>query len=136
MMGSRMPLLLVAAATIAGAVATHSVAQSVDASAAAPRNGLQPQGNLDAITLRARVTPGHLGLEPPPGGSGSIELPLGLTFRDDTKSVNLPLADKSGWSLGIGLNLNPPGPVELSPSTSLGLLQPKPAARFQLEKRF
>jgi len=47
----------------------------------------------------------------------------------------VPLDQKSEWGVGVGLNLNNPNTVELSPSSSLGL-QPKRAPGVMLNKRF
>jgi len=58
-----------------------------------------------------------------------IELPFGLNYSRESKSLLLPLDDKNEWGVGINLNvmgapavdLNPPG-LQLAPKRTPGLM--------------
>ena len=131
----RMPMLIAATTIATGLFAANSFAQNATFSAAPPAE-LHPPINLDAVTLRAQLTPGQLGLKPHPGARVSgIELPFGLNYNRDTKGLVMPLDQKSEWGVGVGLQINSYSTVELSPSNTLGL-QPKRAPGFMLHKKF
>ena len=101
-----------------------------------PPADLHPPVNLDADTLRARLTPSQLGLKPQSGNrSLGVDLPFGLSYSHDAKGVVMPLDPKNEWGVGVGLNMNAPNTVELSPNSSLGL-QPKRTPGVMLNKRF
>ena len=58
-----------------------------------------------------------------------IELPFGLNYSRESKSLLLPLDDKNEWGVGVNLNvmgtpavdLNPPG-LQLAPKRTPGLM--------------
>jgi hypothetical protein len=63
-----------------------------------------------------------------------LDLPFGLNYSRDTKSLLMPLDDRREWGLGLNLNLNSAPAVELSPP---GLhLAPKRTPGLMLQKRF
>ena len=137
MTGHPRTLMLLAAATLAaGSIATGSFAQSTGTTMSPPAD-LHPPIQLDADTLRAKLTPSHLGLKPQSAGTadGGIALPFGLNYSREAKGLVVPLDQKSEWGIGVGLNLNSSNTVELSPSSSLGL-QPKRAPGIMLQKKF
>ncbi len=112
-----------------------SYAQS-EGTTIAPPADLHPPVTLDADTLRARLSPSQLGLRPNTSSKSlGADLPFGLSYSNESKGVVVPLDQKSEWGVGVGLNLNNPNTVELSPSSSLGL-QPKRAPGVMLNKRF
>jgi hypothetical protein len=137
MTGHPRTLMLLAAATLAaGSIATVSFAQSAVTTMSPPAD-LHPPIQLDADTLRAKLTPSHLGLKPQSGSAASngIELPFGINYNREAKGLVVPLDQKNEWGVGVGLNINSSSTVELSPSSSLGL-QPKRAPGFMLHKKF
>jgi len=112
-----------------------SYAQS-EGTTIAPPADLHPPVTLDADTLRARLSPSQLGLRPNTNSKSlGADLPFGLSYSNESRGVVVPLDQKSEWGVGVGLNLNNPNTVELSPSSSLGL-QPKRAPGVMLNKRF
>jgi hypothetical protein len=126
----RLTMLIVAAL-----YATSGVAQSLREPVAPPAE-LHPPANLDADTLRSKFIPSQLGLKPQTGSKlGGVELPFGMDYSNEAKSVLMPLDNKREWGVGVGLNLNAPSVVELSPNSVLGL-QPKRAPGVMLNKRF
>lgn len=131
----RLTMLIAAASIAGGAYVTTCTAQNTREPVSPPAD-LHPPVNLDADTLRARFAPSHLGLKPQPGASlGGYSLPFGLDYSHEAKSVLVPLDDKREWGVGVGLNLNAPSVVELSPNSVLGL-QPKRAPGLMLNKKF
>ena len=135
MNGSRMLMLLAAATMTAASIATNSLAQSAGTTVSPPAD-LHPPIKLDADTLRAKLTPSHLGLKPQSNAANSgSELPFGLSYSREAKSVMMPLDQKNEWGVGVGLNLNSSNTVELSPGSSLGL-QPKRTPGVMLQKKF
>jgi hypothetical protein len=128
-------MLIAAAATVAGVFGTNSFAQNATFGAAPPAD-LHPPVNLDADTLRAQLTPGHLGLKPQSGAAASnMGLPFGMNYNRDAKGLVIPLDQKSEWGVGVGLNINSSATVEISPGSALGL-QPKRAPGLMLHKAF
>ena len=63
------------------------------------------------------------------------DLPLGLSYSGDAKSVMMPLDDKNEWGVGLNLNLNAPPAVEIAPNSTLGL-QPRRTPGVMLQRRF
>ena len=129
-------LTLIATATIAtGFCIANSVAQTSTFSGAPPAN-LHPPVNLDAETLRAQLAPSSLGLKRQSGSSSTgIDLPLGLNYNRDAKSLVVPLDEKNEWGVGVGLQINSSRTVELSPTNTLGL-EPKRAPGLMLHRKF
>jgi hypothetical protein len=129
-------LMLVAAASIAASgFVTTCLAQNARETVAPPAD-LHPPVNLDADTLRSRFASSHLGLKPQSAANASgLALPFGLDYNRDTKSLIMPLDQKSEWGVGVGLNLNSSKVIELSPNGVLGL-QPKSAPGLMLHKKF
>ena len=136
MRNSRLLMLLAAATLATGSIATGSFAQNAGTVVSPPAD-LHPPIKLDADTLRARLTPSHLGLKPQSGSAADsgIALPFGLNYSREAKSLVVPLDQKSEWGIGVGLNMNSSNTVELSPSSSLGL-QPRRAPGVMLQKKF
>jgi hypothetical protein len=131
----RLQILIAAAATVAGVLATNSFAQNATYGAAPPAD-LHPPIKLDAYTLRAQLMPGHLGLKPQSGAAANDPgLPFGMNYDRDTKGLVIPLDQKSEWGVGIGLNINSSATVEISPGSTLGL-QRKRAPGLMLHKAF
>ena len=131
----RLPIQIFAATLAAGLSVTNSFSQTATFGAAPPAD-LHPPINLDADTLRAQLTPSHIGLKPhSPGAALGIDLPFGLSYNRDAKGLVMPLDQKSEWGVGVGLNINSSRPVELSPGNTLGL-QPKPSPGLMLHKKF
>lgn len=128
-------LIAATAGLITSALVATCMAQEATYSAAPPAN-LHPPVTLDADTLRARLAPSRLGLKPQPSSNPlGITLPFGLDYNRQTKSLFVPLDQKSEWGVGVGLNLNSSETVELSPSSVLGL-QPKRAPGLMLNRKF
>ena len=129
-------LMLIATALIAAsAVVTTSFAQNTRETVTPPAD-LHPPVTLDADTLRARLTPGNLGLKPQSySGAGIGGLPYGLNYNRDTKGLVMPLDEKNEWGVGVGLNLNSSQTVELSPNGLQGI-QPKRAPGLLLNRKF
>ncbi len=131
-------LMLIAATLIAeGALITTCAAQESRDTVSPPAN-LHPPVNLDADTLRLRFAPSNLGLKPQSGSGSSstgISLPFGLDYNHQAKGVVMPLDEKSQWGVGVGLNLNAPSVIELSPNSVLGL-QPKRTPGIMLNRKF
>jgi hypothetical protein len=128
-------LTLIAAAGIAAAIyALPAFAQSADQNAAPPAD-LHPPINLDADTLRARFASGHLGLKLN-STAGDAVLPYGIDYNRDTKSLIVPIDEKSDWGVGVGLNMNSSKVIELSPGSALGLQQPSRAPGLMLHRKF
>lgn len=100
----------------------------------APPAELHPPINLDADTLRARFATGHLGLKP--NSSSDISLPYGINYNRDSRSLIVPIDEKSEWGVGVGLNMNSSRIIELSPSGVLGLQQPNRAPGLMLHRKF
>lgn len=124
--------------TIAGFVVTATALLPANAFAADDMTDrpavLQPPSRSAADTFSSIESP-TIGLRPPPAPPRErIELPLGLNYSRDAKSLLLPIDDKNEWGVGINLNLNASKPVELSPP---GLhLEPKRAPGLMLQKKF
>ncbi len=123
-------LMLSAAVTISiGSAATIVSAQ--DAAVAPP-----PPVRIDADSLHAKLMPNYIGLKPRYGNANGFELPFGLNYSSEAKSVLVPLDQKKEWGVGIGLNLNSTKTIELSPSGTLGLQPTNRTPGIILHKRF
>ena len=130
----RMLTLLTATTLIAGSAATSTFAQSAGAAVMPPAD-LNPTPTIDTDTLRSRLAPGSIGLQPRSATTEGSDLPFGLNYSGDAKSVMMPLDHKNEWGVGLNLNLNTPPTVELAPSSPLGL-QPKRTPGVMLQRRF
>ena len=130
----RMLTLLTATTFIASLAATSSFAQSAGVAALPPAD-LNPAPKIDADTLRSRLAPSSIGLQPRSAATQGSDLPFGLSYSGDTKSVMMPLDQKNEWGVGLNLNVNSLPSVELAPSSPLGL-QPKRTPGVMLQRRF
>ena len=136
----RMLMLVTATALVAGSAATGSFAQSAGVAALPPAD-LNPTARpdtdirIDTDTLRSTLAPGALGLRPNSAPTAGADLPFGLRYSGDAKSVIMPLDEKNEWGVGLNFNLNSPPPVELAPNSALGL-QPKRSPGVMLQRRF
>lgn len=131
----RMMTLIAASVAVTGLCVPNACAQNIAANIAPPAD-LHPPVNLDADTLRAQFSRSQLGLKPQTTASESgIELPFGLSYNRDAKSLVMPLDQKSEWGIGVGLNINSPSSVGLSPSSPFGLI-PKRTPGLMLHKKF
>lgn len=128
-------LMLSVAVTIStlGSVALNAFAQGATV---APPQDLHPPVNIDADSLRAKLMPNNIGLKPRSGNAAGIELPFRLNYSSEAKGLVMPLDPKNEWGVGIGLNLNSPKTIELSPSSSLGLQPSNRTPGILLQKRF
>lgn len=133
-MNLRMLMLFAAATLAAGSTATICFAQDAGP-AVTPPVDLFPPPKIDADTLRSRLAPSALGLRPQSRTKDGIDLPFGLNYSGDTRSVMMPLDGKNEWGVGLNLNLNSPPAVELAPSSPLGL-QPRRTPGVMLQRRF
>ena len=133
-MNLRMLTLLTAATLVASSAATGTFAQSAGVAALPPAD-LNPTSKIDIDTLRSRLAPSSLGLKLNSATTQGSDLPYGLTYSGDAKSVMMPLDQKNEWGVGLNLNVNSPPTVELAPSSSLGL-QPKRTPGVMLQRRF
>ena len=103
----------------------------------APPADLHPPINLDADTLRSRMSNGQLGLKPGQGsGLSASGLPYGIDYNRDAKSLVVPIDGKNEWGVGVGLNMNSSKAVELSPGSALGLQPANRAPGIMLNKKF
>jgi hypothetical protein len=131
----RWTMLIAAASIAAGSYVTTCTAQNTRETVSPPAD-LLPPVKLDADTLRSRFAASHLGLKPQSAANANgLALPFGLGYSHEAKGVLMPLDEKSEWGVGVGLNLNAPAVVELSPNSVLGL-QPKRAPGLMLNKKF
>jgi hypothetical protein len=121
------------AAIAAAIVAAPAFAQST----VTPPADLHPPINLDADTLRSRFMTNNLGLKPgSPAGLSASGLPYGIDYNHEAKTVVVPLAPKSEWGVGVGLNMNSSKVIELSPGSALGLQQPNRTPGLMLHGKF
>ena len=129
---SRLLILTLAAASasIAGAALAQNPEQPADPGA----GGLSQPLNLDLDAFRSRYTPGGLGLKPPGTTKNAIELPFGLNYSREAKSLVMPLNDKSEWDIGVNMNMNSSRSVEIAPSGQG--LQPKLAPGVIINRKF
>lgn len=90
---------------------------------------LQPPSRTNDDVFSAQDS-GTIGLRRPAHSLRErIELPFGLNYSRESKSLLLPLDDKNEWGVGINLNvmgtpavdLNPPG-LQLAPKRTPGLM--------------
>ena len=128
---NKLHLLSVAAAF--SALAAHSVAQNMTA----PSPSIEPSPALkfDSDAWGTRQAPGSLGLRPYSGGAKEgISLPFGMNYSNESKSLIMPLGEKSDWGVGLNLNVNSSRAID-TPSSSLGL-QPKRTPGLTLQRKF
>lgn len=131
---------LITLVTIAGIVAAaFAVPPSMAFAAEEAKDrpaALQPPSRSAADAFTSIESP-PLGLRPPPASTFQrerIELPLGLSYSRDAKSLLMQIDEKNEWGLGFNLNLNASPAVELSPP---GLhLAPKRTPGLILQKKF
>lgn len=93
---------------------------------------LQPPSRaaLDAFTSQESV-----GLRRPASNLHErIDLPFGLNYNRDAKSLLMPLDDKNEWGVGVNLNLNATPTVE-TPQSGLQLA-PKRTPGLMLHRKF
>ena len=78
-----------------------------------------------------------LGLKPnsDAAANAGVNLPFGMNYSSETKSLVMPLDQKNEWGVGLNLNLNSSPTVEQTPSSGLGL-QPKRTPGVTLQKKF
>jgi len=95
---------------------------------------LQPPARSSAETFYLQDS-SRQGLRPPATSLRQrIDLPFGLNYSREAKSLVMPLDDKNEWGVGLNLNLNASPAVELSPP---GLhLAPKRTPGLMLLKQF
>lgn len=95
---------------------------------------LQPPSR-SAADVFTSIESAPLGLRPPAAYARErIDLPFGLNYSRDARSLLMQLDDKNEWGLGLNLNLNSTPAVELSPP---GLhLSPKRTPGLMLQKKF
>lgn len=128
-------LMLMVAVTVLAASSAVSHAQSTSASPAPASAEQQPPLKIDLDALRYRGAPDALGLKPPAATTKErLELPFGLNYSREARSLLMPLDDKSEWGVGLNLNINKSRDVELAPS-GLGL-QPKRAIGLVINRKF
>ena len=108
----------------ASSIATSSLAQSAGTTAS----------RVADLQLPVSST---LGLKPHSGAAAytGINLPFGMNYSSETKSLVMPLDQKNEWGVGLNLNLNSSATVEPAPSSGLGL-QPKRTPGVTLQKKF
>ena len=129
----RMLMLFTAATVVAGSAATGSFAQSAGVAVLPPAD-LNPAVKIDTDAFAFDAGARRVGLKPRSAAIGS-DLPLGLSYSGDAKSVMMPLDDKNEWGVGLNLNLNAPPAVEIAPNSTLGL-QPRRTPGVMLQRRF
>ena len=132
---NKLMTLIAASMAVAGFYTPASFAQSANT---VPPADLHPPARLDADALRAQFTNSQLGLRPQaPAKSSATELPFGLNYNRDAKSLAMPLDEKNEWGIGIGLNINSANPVGLTPSNGNTFeVQPKRAPGLMLHRKF
>jgi hypothetical protein len=135
-MHARRLLMLLAAMTVfTGAIAEDS--DILDSSTTNKPTDMYPATKSDSPSLGARFSSSALGLKAPSVRvANDIELPFGMNFSRDTRSLLLQLNPKSDWGIGLNLDVNASRAVELAPSTPLLGLQPKRTPGLMLQKRF
>ena len=135
MYNSRLLMLLVAGSLTAGSIALHARAQNANPDAS-PQGGLRPPASVDLDTFRENLAPGSFGLKPQSAsGKEGLSLPFSLRYSRETRSVTIPLDEKSNWDVGLMLNVNSGLGLEPTTAPALGL-QPKRAPGIMLQKRF
>ena len=136
MHGSRFVMLLTAATFATSSIAADPVAQKKDSTVVPPVN-LHPATNSDADALAAKLAPSSLGLKPQSAlGKAGIDLPYGLNYNRETKSLLMSIDQKNEWGVGVNLDVNSSRSVELAPPTSTLGLQPKRTPGLMLQKKF
>ncbi len=130
---SRLPILIAAALWTAFPISAQ--AQNPESPSARGAGALIAQLKIDIDAFRARFAPGALGLKPPGAGAKDApELPLGMNYSSDTRSLLMPLDEKQEWGIGLNLEVNKARDVEIAPS-GLGL-QPKRTPGVVIHRRF
>ena len=135
MINSRKFALLAATAFAAAMMAMNSLAQNAGISPST-YSELRPPVETGTDTLHSRLSTGTVGLRPQGGNvNQGIALPFGMNYSRDTKSLMMPLDQKSEWGVGLNLNMNSAPALEQSPSSGLGL-QPKRTPGIMLQRKF
>jgi len=131
----RKKILLIATSLAAGPLFANALAQN--AGTPVPTFGeLRAPIETGANTLPSQLAPGNLGLKPNSGSVRSgIDLPFGMNYSRETKSLMMPLDQKNEWGVGLNLNLNSAPGLEQSATPGLGL-QPKRTPGIMLQKKF
>ncbi len=134
-MNNSRTLMLLTMAIITTAVTTDTPAQSAGAKIYSVAE-LRAPSDSGADSLRSNLTSGALGLKPQSGSAKrGIDLPYGMNYNSETRSLMMPLDEKSEWGVGLNLNVNSLPNLEQSPSSGIGL-QPKRVPGVMLQKRF
>ena len=131
----RKKVLLTAATLAVGPLFTNALAQN--AGAPVPKYGeLRAPIETGVDTPPSPLVPGTLGLKPNSGSVRSgIGLPFGMNYSRETKTLMMPLDQKSEWGVGLNLNLNSSPGLEQPATPGLGL-QPKRTPGIMLQKKF
>lgn len=109
-------------------------AQRADPSPAASENP-PVQLKIDPAAFRGRAGTSSLGLKPPSSlARNNLELPFGMNYSRDTRSLLMPLDEKDSWGIGLNLNLNRQREAEAG-ANGLGL-QPKRAPGVVIHRKF
>ncbi|MBI4189938.1 MAG: hypothetical protein HY525_05305 [Betaproteobacteria bacterium] len=136
MYSSRLLMLLAAGTLAVGSIALQAHAQSAGATASPPPADLSPTQKIDLDVLRSKLAPGTLGLKPNSGAKEGIDLPYGINYSSEAKSIFVPLDQKNEWGVGLNLDVNSSRAVELAPASSPLGLQPKRTPGLMLQKKF
>ena len=95
-----------------------------------------------ALHTQSRVPDAYSSLDSAPSGSRPraatlrerIDLPFGLNYSRDAKSLVMPFDEKNEWGVGLNLNLNATAAADLSPPGFH--FTPKRTPGLILQKRF
>ena len=78
----------------------------------------------------------RLGLRPPVASLRERIAPAyGLNYHRESRTLLMPLDEKSEWTMGLKLNLNAAPNVETAPSSGLNI-QPRSTPGFIFQKKF
>jgi hypothetical protein len=93
---------------------------------------------LDPEKLIDTLGTGAIGLRPPAASrsSDTIELPYGVNYSRENRTLLVPMDTRNEWGVGLNLNVNATPTVELAPPTSPLGLQPKKAPGLTFQKKF
>lgn len=135
MQATRLFMLLAATAVATSSIAADSVSPILGATTIPAE--LHPAAKANSQSLGAKFSTSPLGLKPPsPRVIDGIDLPFGIKYSVDTKSLLVPIDPKSDWGIGLNLDVNAPRGVELAPPTTPLGLQPKRMPGLMLQKKF
>jgi hypothetical protein len=128
-------LRLISAVMMSVAISVHAFAQNLGASPLSSSE-LAPSLRYDSETLLPGRS-GTFGLKPNAAGAKEgIALPFGMNYSSESKSLVMPLGEKSDWGVGLNLNVNSSArAIESAPSSALGL-QPKRTPGLTLQRKF